>query len=865
MPLHPTLRSLCLLALCTHIGLTSPAFAAEPPEPLIAVMPQYFPPIYTFSHNNVPTGYGAAFMELVAGYTGLNIIYDHADSWPQVWQMFDEGKADIIPNTGITPDRMDYFAFSRPYHEFNLSIFVKRTTQDIKSLNDLQGKRVGVVKGNRGQSLLAPIPGVELIAYSSLGQLAVALRTDEVDAVVYPAVVFENFTINLGIPESFKKVGQPLETVKRAIAVRKELSHLIPLLNQGIEQALASSAHTQIYNRWHPEPSAYWDPRRVLMLIASLLVGFIAIWLAYRYLTTRKFNKKLIRYSNFNDAILNATSDGIITVDSSYRIVAMNTYARALFGGLSSALYGLPVLQLLPGLEFRYRFDRIINDDGPTDISESIASNCFLETRAYKSNKESFPVRVGLARIDANDGIKVVCTIHDESRTHEAENRAEKLLNHDPLTGARNLRGLLEALSAAIDSDARSIYCFCIGLTHMTQINSSYGRHVGDNALVQVANNLALAFNDDKQVLICRSSGNHFMVTITNPLDKLETIAQSITSAIRSIQVVTTDNTSPLTIELALGAAIYPDHANTEFELINHAEIAYAKGKRHTFENFCLYSPELSIEQSEIEAAYQRVKLALNEDRVTLHYQPIQTIHSEKIHHYEALVRMYDEDGTLIMPVDIIPVAEQFNLITQIDYKVMGLVLEQLSRLKQDHPEIAISVNLSAKHIGDAKLYKLIQSDMSRHNIDFANLIFEITETAALQNFAAAREFMNDLIGFGCRFALDDFGVGFTSFAQLRTLPVDIIKIDGMFIKDLHTNTQDQVFVKAMTDVAHSLGKKVVAEFVENEEILKILGEHGVDFAQGYHIGRPDPDIPLDSNLNEGFTKVPDIINPARV
>ena len=845
----PILRYLlCFTFISTPPGLSSVAVATEAPEHLVATMPKHFPPIYTVSRNNVPTGYGVAFMELVAEHTNLNITYKSAASWPHAFQMISEGEADIIPSLGITPERINEFAFTQPYDEFQLSIFVKKTTRGINSLNDLGGSRIGVVDTNRGQSLLADMPDIAQVTYANLGQLVAALTAGEVDAVVYPAIIFEHFTATLGIQDSFKQAGPPLETIQRAIAVRKELSHLIPLLNRGIEEVLASHTHSRTYARWHPQQPSYWNTRRVLLLTAALGTFFVIIWLAYGYIMTRKFNKALIEYSNLNHAILNATSDGIITVDSNYRIVTINTFAETLFAATQSQLCGKPISQLLPGNEVSYLFDRLINSNPGTGINESFSSNYSLETLALRSDKKTFPVRIGLARMDTADSTNVVCTVHDESRAHEAENRADQLIKHDPLTGVTNQRGLLEILSAATDNNAERIYCFCIGLTHMTQINSLYGRHVGDNTLVRVANELSLAFVHSKQTQICRSSGNHFIVTVINPETTLEDITKTIISTIKGLQITTTKSTSPLTIDIALGAAVLPDHADKPFELINNAEIAYAAAKRHAFDNFSLYAPELKIEQSEVETSYQRVKSALAADRVVLYYQPIQTVHSQQTHHYEALVRMHDEDGTLIMPAEIIPVAEKFNIVTQIDYKVMKLALEQLVLLNVNHPDIAISVNLSAKHIGDENLYELIQADMCRHNIDYANLIFEITETAALQNFAAAREFMNKLIRFGCRFALDDFGVGFTSFAQLRTLPVDIIKIDGMFIKELHTNSQDQVFVKAMTEVAHSLGKKVVAEFVENEDILKLLNQFDVDYAQGYHIGRPDPVIPLQSS-----------------
>ena len=843
--MHTTLRHvLCLLLMVASPGLTASAGAAVRPDHLIAVIPQHFPPIYSVSRNNVPTGFGVEFMELVAETTGLKIEYIPAANWPQVFQLIDDGKADIIPNLGITQRRMKYYVFTKPYDQSSLSIFVQSSAQGIHGLDDLKGRLVGVVNLNRGQTILAPVTDVKVVVYSSLGQLVAALRTGDVDAGVYPAEVFETFTARLGVSESFSKVGQPLETVKRAIAVRKDLGGLIPLLNQGIDDALASPGYPKLYERWHPRPPSYWNATRVWTLVAGLVIFFVVLWLIYRFIVTRSFNRALVRYSNFNKAILDATSDGIVTVDSSYRIVSMNAVAETLFNVLSTSLRDQPISQLLPGKQFHYLFEQVINDEPVTASDKSYATRYSIETLAVKSNRESFPVRVGLSRMDETDGHNVVCTVHDESRAYEAEDRAEQLVNHDPLTGIMNQRGLLDQLSSEISSGADRIYCFCIGLTHMTQINSIYGHHVGDDVLLQVANTLMLDFYDDENRLeICRSSGSHFNLAFINPVDAIENIARAIERSIARIQLPISHGSSPLTIDMALGAAIFPEHASSAIELISNAEIAYVTAKQQAFDTVSVYAPELKIEHLDIETAYQRVKRALSEDRVELYFQPIQTIKSGQIEHYEALVRMHDEDGTIIMPEDIIPVTEATNLITQLDYKVIRLALEKLALMEESHPEVGISVNLSAKHLGYARLYDLIESEMASRRIYLANLTFEITETAALQNYAAAREFMNKLRRFGCRFALDDFGVGFTSFAQLRTLPVDIIKIDGMFIKELHTNKQDEVFVKAMTDVAHSQGKKVVAEYVENKDILRVLERLGVDFAQGFYIGRPSPDI----------------------
>jgi EAL domain-containing protein (putative c-di-GMP-specific phosphodiesterase class I) len=209
------------------------------------------------------------------------------------------------------------------------------------------------------------------------------------------------------------------------------------------------------------------------------------------------------------------------------------------------------------------------------------------------------------------------------------------------------------------------------------------------------------------------------------------------------------------------------------------------------------------------------------------------------VHHYEVLVRMREPDGTLVPPTKFIPIAERFGVIDRIDYQVLEMAIDYLRRLGGTRPDICLAVNLSGVHVGDTRLLAWLRKRLEEGAVDGARLIFEITETAAVEDLQQARVLMDSLRALGCRFALDDFGIGFTSFIHLRALPVDLIKIDGSFIRDLDTSPEDQALVQAITKVAKAYHKEVVAECVENERVLALLRRYEVDYAQGFHIGRP--------------------------
>jgi EAL domain-containing protein (putative c-di-GMP-specific phosphodiesterase class I) len=234
----------------------------------------------------------------------------------------------------------------------------------------------------------------------------------------------------------------------------------------------------------------------------------------------------------------------------------------------------------------------------------------------------------------------------------------------------------------------------------------------------------------------------------------------------------------------------------------------------------------------------------LEHDSFQLVYQPIVSTQTGRVEDYEVLVRMICDDGQLILPGGFMPAAERFGLIHSVDRWIVRRAIWQLSQLHAKGHKTSFSINLSGKAFEDITLLPLIQEMLSSTGLDPTWVTFEITETAAIENLVAAEEFITALKDIGCQFALDDFGSGFSSFAYLKHLPVDKLKIDGGFVKGMAHSSVDQAMVESMNQVAHALGKVTIAECVENERTLQILKQMGVDCAQGNHIGRPRKILP---------------------
>jgi EAL domain-containing protein (putative c-di-GMP-specific phosphodiesterase class I) len=240
----------------------------------------------------------------------------------------------------------------------------------------------------------------------------------------------------------------------------------------------------------------------------------------------------------------------------------------------------------------------------------------------------------------------------------------------------------------------------------------------------------------------------------------------------------------------------------------------------------------------------EQIRRSLQQDLFVLHFQPIVKLSSGEVAHHEALLRMLDATtGKLIMPGDFIETAERFGLIRDIDMWVLENSVRILGRINATQQSASIAVNISGRNFGYAELLTKLESWFELYQANPRDLIFEVTETVAVDNLNQAKTFIEALRSLGCRFALDDFGVGFSSLHYLKHLPVDFIKIDGGFVRTIHKDVSDRTLVKAISDIAKGMGIQTIAEFVENEAISNILRDMQIDFGQGYGIGRPEPEL----------------------
>jgi diguanylate cyclase (GGDEF)-like protein/PAS domain S-box-containing protein len=413
---------------------------------------------------------------------------------------------------------------------------------------------------------------------------------------------------------------------------------------------------------------------------------------------------------------------------------------------------------------------------------------------------------------------------------------------HDSLTKLFNRHYFQQELERTVARVLRNpdntCALFYIDLDQFKYINDTLGHAAGDTLLVEVTQLLLGHVREGD--LLARFGGDEFTLLLYNirPGDVMS--AAEHFRRLFEGYVFMQDGKS-FNISCSIGAAVIDAFVESAEEALSHADIACNLAKAQGRNRITLYDPSSSNKAGMAEDMgwASRVREMLEHDKFRLVYQPIMSLSDDQVQDYEVLVRMVCDDGQIILPGGFMPAAERFGLIHSVDRWIVNRALTQLARLHIQGEAVRFSINLSGKAFEDTTLLPMIQGLLDNSSIDPSRVCFEITETAAIAKLSAAEKFITALKAMGCQFALDDFGAGFSSFAYLKHLPVDKLKIDGAFVQGMAGSQIDQAMVQSMNQVAHALGKQTIAEYVQDSATLELLREYGVDYAQGHYIGKP--------------------------
>lgn len=539
-------------------------------------------------------------------------------------------------------------------------------------------------------------------------------------------------------------------------------------------------------------------------------------------------------------AVLNNTAEGIITFDKRGIIEGFNQAAERLFGWSESEILGTSI-NLLIATDKHDRRDGYLDHFLRNQIQRLVGHEG--EVVGLHRDGTIFPMAVKISAMQLEGREIYIGLLADISERKAMMDRLKFVAEHDGLTGLYNRSYFQQELERVVErAQRRSAHhsaLLYIDLDNFKYVNDTMGHAAGDQLIVQVA--AVLQKRARKSDILARFGGDEFTVLLDDTdLDNASRVAESFRQKIAGFTFNYEGKHAD--VGCSIGVASIHSQSNSATEAMSYADLACHLAKRGGRNRIHVFDPADAekVATMSVDMGWsRRIKTAIENNRFELACQPIVHTGTREVDAYETLIRLRDEHDEIIMPSGFLPAAERFGLAGDIDIWVITRAIDTLAHLRETQPRARYSINLSALTLTRAGLVDFIASRLVQSRLDPAALTFEVTETAAITDMSAAGTLLSGLRQLGCRTALDDFGSGMSSFAYLRELPVDFVKIDGRFVKNLATNPVDQAMVKAMNEIAHALGKLTIAEFVENEESFRLLGLFGVDYAQGYHLGRP--------------------------
>ena len=539
------------------------------------------------------------------------------------------------------------------------------------------------------------------------------------------------------------------------------------------------------------------------------------------------------------ESILDNAAEGIITIDEQGVIETFNNAAQRLFGLDNRQTIGKSIINLVSFPE-ESAYDNFLS----LCQSPVLAGGRHETTiTVMRQDGSTFPMAIKANELEIEGRQLYTAIVEDIGDRIAMMEHLREMAEHDSLTGLYNRQYFLTELDRVVENikrgSRRDFALLYIDLDNFKFVNDTLGHHAGDQVLVEVT--AMLSQRNRKSDLLVRLGGDEFAILLYDAEEGHVLQAAEAHRKLLDDYVFKYDG-SVIQVGCSIGVTLFGRQFISKEDLLVQADVACHIAKRSGRNRVHVYK---SADKENMAAMTEdmgwagKIKNAIENNQFRLACQPIMELKTGEVFRQEVLLRMLDDTGNLILPAGFLGSAERFGLMRAVDHWVVTNAIQYLGKQLQHNPLLHFSINLSAESLGDFSILETITNTLMKNEVPPTAVTFEITETIAIANLSTAVDFLTRLRNLGCQTALDDFGVGYSSFAYLKDLPVDFVKIDGSFVRDVHRDQLQLAMVRSMNDIAHAMGKYTVAEYVDNRDSMRILKEMGVDFIQGYHVGGP--------------------------
>jgi len=661
-------------------------------------------------------------------------------------------------------------------------------------------------------------------AFNSAGHFRVALSA--------PTLVAECF--NKRKTALYRATPEHTDAPSLVPDVTTESALLVPLMAESELLGVLMSVNTKTRRNYSAGDVSLLEgvAREAALIIKTRLLSM------QRAHTEERFKQ----LNELSQVTLESIGEGVITTDTFGAIIYMNQTASKLSGWTQLEARGTPLQHIL---QLRNEATR---QDEAADYYERLtrASQSQYSVLVHRERNKEFYVAINSTplRNARRQVIGAVLVLRDVTEMRRLVHKMSYQTSHDALTGLINRREFEHCLDTALETvrhnGASYVVCY-IDLDEFKVVNDTSGHAAGDELVKQLSTKLAATLGEHD--ILARLGGDEFGVLLFNcELARGVDVAAYLLESVKALRFTWEDKT----FNLAASIGVVP--LNKEFtaitDVLRAADSAcyvakeLGRNRIHIF-----HQNDLTIAKHHGQMQWmQRIQRALDEDQFVLYFQPIVDLNdNSQPHHGEVLVRMLDSAGQIVAPARFLPSAERYHLMPRIDRWVVRKFLGWLKRQDETGQKTPYFINLSGQTLSDGQFLDFVTDELKSSGVSAHRIGFEITETAAIQNVAKATHFITSLKTLGCRFSLDDFGSGVSSFTYLKNLPVDYLKIDGSFVMDMAGDRINTAMVESINQIGHLMGIKTIAESVENDHTLVALRNLGVDYVQGYHLGRPQP------------------------